>query len=221
MEGTLGQSQSKSPSWSSGATCEFNPKKWEWISQKTNLNSLLPSGKSTLPLLRLREPLNHKARFWDGEGILQQSRTVLISRNVTFSVPKLPGALTAAPTTEQRAWNIQLDQTQLSQHKHISQPKAWISISHKHTVPSPITLQKGKWVIQTRLRWTLSAGEWIQAWAISFSVKQFVPSVFGLFFVLVGFNQTNLSNPHFVGTAGGGSSGEQQILKTVLERNRR
>lgn len=55
--------------------------------------------------------LSNKATFWDGEGILQQSRTVFISRNVTFSVPKQPGALAPVPTTKQWAWNIQLYQT--------------------------------------------------------------------------------------------------------------
>lgn len=56
-------------------------KKWEWFSHKTNLNPFLLCGKSALPLLKPREPLNHsfltdKGTIWDGEGILQQSRTV-------------------------------------------------------------------------------------------------------------------------------------------------
>lgn len=80
MQGALGQSQSKPPSWSSGATGEFSPEKWGWLSHKTNVNPFLLCGKSASLPLKLRESQNrsfaYKGTAWDGEGILQQSRTV-------------------------------------------------------------------------------------------------------------------------------------------------
>lgn len=223
MQVPLGQSQSKPPFWSSGATGEFNPEKREWFSYKTNLILLLLSGKSVLPLLRLREPLNTAllTKAHSGTEKAFCSRAGLCHQECHLLCAQAARALTPVPITKQRVWNIQLYQTEPAFSTQTDVPAmAWISTSHKHlsnshnqVLPSPIILQQGEWAIQIHV-WNKLYLQWNGSRHHPFhvSVKQFVPSVCGLGFFL-GFNPTNLSNSHFVGTAGGGSSREKQFSK--------
>lgn len=217
----LSQSQSKPPFWSSGATGEFNPEKWEWILTQDKCEPPPPLWEECYyPLEGSENPwatasLINKGTFWDGEGILQAQQDTAYHQERHLLCAQAARALTPVPKTKQWVWNVQLYQTDPAFPTQTDIPAtAWISTSHKHLnnshnqlLPSPIILQQGKGVIQIRV--------WNELYLqcngsrhhpFHVSVKQFVPSVLGLV-----FNQTNLSHAHFVGTAGGGSSREEQF----------
>lgn len=184
-----------------------------------------PLGRVHYPSEAQRIPEPHsfayKATFWDGEGILQHSRTVLISRNVILSMPKLLGALIPAPTTEQWAWNIQVYQTDPAFPTQTHFPAHGLNQHQPQTAPFshyPATRKMSD--SNACSKWTISAGEWIQASPISYQCKTTCSISVWVTFCLVGFNQTNLSNPRFVGTAGGGSSRNSNSQSSLGEKDK-